>query len=100
MRISLVGSDYEENLGLAMVASALIAARHRVEVLAFNDFGDVDAVVERILRQRPQLVGLGVQFQHRSSDFFRLAQRLRQFGYRGHITCGGQHPTMAWAEVL
>ncbi len=100
MRVTLVGSDCEENLGLSMIAASLIGAGHQVTVAPFNEIGELDDVVERCLRSRPRLVGLGMQFQHRSSDFLRLAQRLRQCGYRGHITCGGQYPSMAWAEVL
>src|SRR5664280_558045 len=100
MRVALVGSDCEENLGLAMLAAALSGARHRVDVLPFNELSEVDTVADQILKRRPQVVGLGVQFQHRSSDFLLLAQRLRHLGYEGHITCGGQHPTMAWAEIL
>ena len=100
MRVTLVGSDCEENLGLSMIAASLIGAGHQVSVVPFNECGELDDVVDRCLRTRPRVVGLGMQFQHRSSDFLRLARQLRQSGYRGHITCGGQYPSMAWAEVL
>jgi len=100
MRIHLVGADFEENLGLCMVAAAAEAARHRVEVLAFNDGCQLEPLARRILDDGPDLVGLSIQFQHRAHEFLLLARRLRAGGYRGHITCGGQFPTMAWSEVI
>lgn len=100
MRVALVGSDCEENLGLAMIAASLVGESHQVQVIPFNDVCDIDRVLDAVLRHRPKLVGLGIQFQHRSADFLRLARMLRQRGYAGHITCGGQYPTMAWTEVL
>ena len=97
MRVSLVGADLEENLGLGMIAASLRAARHRVDVVAFNEAAQAEAVARRLLARRPRLVGLGIQFQHRAHDFLALARRLRKAGYRGHITCGGQFSTMAFA---
>ena len=100
MRVALVGSDYEENLGVAMIAASLLEARHQVQVVAFNEARELETVAERILRYRPKVVGLGMQFQHRSADFLQLALELRNSGYDGHITCGGQYPSMAWVEVI
>jgi len=100
MRVALVGSDCEENLGVAMIAASLQEAGHQVQVIAFNEARELEDVSERILRYRPKVVGLGIQFQHRSADFLQLALELRNSGYAGHITCGGQYPSMAWAEVL
>src|SRR5664280_1694723 len=100
MRISLVGSDCEENLGLAMVAAALSKARHRPEIVAYNCLSELEDIATLIAKQRPQMVGLGIQFQHRAYDFLLLAKKLRSLGYAGHITCGGQYPSMAWADIL
>jgi radical SAM superfamily enzyme YgiQ (UPF0313 family) len=83
-----------------MIAACLGRARHRVEVVGYNDLDELDQVVERVMHHRPRLVGLGIQFQHGAYDFLRLAERLRLAGYSGHITCGGQYPTMAWQEIL
>ena len=100
MRVVLVGSDYEENLGVAMIAASLLQAGHQVQVIAFNEARELGTVAERILRYRPKVVGLGMQFQHRSADFLQLALELRNSRYDGHITCGGQYPSMAWVEVM
>jgi anaerobic magnesium-protoporphyrin IX monomethyl ester cyclase len=100
MRVVLVGADHEENLGLEMIAASLRRAKHRVDMVPYHEAGDVDAVVDRVLARRPQMVGLAIQFQFRAHDFMLLARRLRRGGFRGHITCGGQYPTMAHAEIL
>ncbi len=100
MRLILVGADFEENLGLCMLSAAATKAGHAVSVTAFDDATQTDAVVERVLAQAPDVVGLGIQFQHRASEFLCLGSRLRAAGFRGHLTCGGQFPTMAWEHVL
>lgn len=100
MHVILIGADFEENLGLAMIASVLAADHHEVIVLPFNRTSDAPMVAAEVARRAPAMVGLSIQFQHRAHDFLSLARRLRAEGYRGHITCGGQFPTMAWREVL
>ena len=100
MRLILVGADFEENLGLCMLSAAATQAGHDVTVVAFDDASRMDDVVARVLESRPDAVGLGIQFQHRASEFLRLGARLRARGFRGHMTCGGQFPTMAWEHVL
>ena len=99
MRVILVGADLEENLGVCMINAALDAAGHRVEVVPFNASNEIDSIAKRIASANPELVGLSMQFQHRAHDFLALAKRLRARGFRGHVTCGGQHPTMAYREA-
>jgi anaerobic magnesium-protoporphyrin IX monomethyl ester cyclase len=100
MHIVLIGADFEENLALCMLSAAVERAGHRAKVVAFDDDSQLDAIAGRVARDAPDVVGLSIQFQHRSSEFLRLATRLRSKGYRGHVTCGGQFPTMAWQHVL
>lgn len=100
MRVVLVGADFEENLGMAMIAAALHAAGHKVHVVPFNDVSQTDVVTRAVCEWAPDVVGLSMQFQHRGHEFLRLASQLRSQGYRGHVTCGGQFPTLAWREVL
>jgi radical SAM superfamily enzyme YgiQ (UPF0313 family) len=100
MRIVVVGADFEENLGLGLIAASLEAVGHRVHVVAFQDPAHGDEVVDKILARKPDLVGLSIQFQHRAHEFLRMAHRLRALGFRGHLTCGGQFPTLAWREVM
>lgn len=100
MHVVLVGADFEENLALCMLSAAAAGAGHEAEVVAFDDDTQIERIAERLARSAPDVVGLSIQFQHRSSEFLRLGVRLRAKGYRGHLTCGGQFPTMAWREVL
>lgn len=100
MRVVLIGADNEENLGMAMIAASLAAARHQVKVVPFTELGELETAVAATTRYRPQLVGLALQFQHRGWEFVELAEGLRRAGYCGHITAGGQFATMAHANLL
>jgi len=100
MRVILVGADLEENLGMCTISAVLSAAGHSVVVLAFNRRAELERLRDDILARAPDVVGLSIQFQHRSFDFLSLSRALRSHGYRGHITCGGQFPSLAYREVL
>ena len=100
MRVTLIGADFEENLGVGMIAAAAEAAGHRVRILAFNDTAQIPALADDAVARRTEVVGLSIQFQHRAHEFLALARRLREIGYRGHITCGGQFSTLAWRDVI
>jgi len=100
MRLVLVGADYEENLGMCMIAAAADSAGHRTSVVPFQSSEERSLVVERVLAARPDVVGLAAQFQHRGMDYLGLACDLRRAGFRGHITSGGQFATMAHASIL
>ena len=100
MRVVLIGADFEENLGLGMIAAVAEKAGHDVRVVPFNDAGTRKRIADQIVSTRPDVVGLSMQFQHRSHEFLSLARMLRQRGYTGHVTAGGQFPTLAFNEVL
>ena len=99
MRAVLIGADLEENLGLGMVAAAALADGHQVQVVPF-DGDETGALARRIAAGAPDVVGLGMQFQHRAREHLGLARALREAGYSGHITAGGQLATLAWERVL
>jgi radical SAM superfamily enzyme YgiQ (UPF0313 family) len=100
MRLCLVGADFEENLGIGMIAAAAEDAGHAPSIVAFNHVGQTAAVVQTVMQQAPDVVGLSIQFQHRVYEFLALARKLRAAGFRGHITCGGQFPSLAWKDTL
>src|SRR5262245_51477054 len=100
MRLCLVGADFEENLGVGMIAAAAEEAGHPVTFVPFNTVADTKAIARRVAADKPDVVGLSIQFQHRVYEFLALARCLRAAGYRGHITCGGQFPSLAWKETL
>jgi hypothetical protein len=100
MRLVLVGADFEENLGLCMVAAGAESRGHRTRVVPFQTSAERAQVVAEIMTGGPDVVGLAAQFQHRGSDFLALARDLRRAGFRGHITAGGQFATMAHPNIL
>lgn len=100
MRLVLVGADFEENLGMCMIAAAAESRGHRTLVVPFQRADDRPQVVAEVLAARPEVVGLATQFQHRGTDFLALARDLRRAGFCGHITAGGQFATMAHQPIL
>ena len=100
MRLVLVGADYEENLGMCMIAAAAESAGHRTFVVPFQSSEERALVAQKVLAAQPDVVGLAAQFQHRGMDYLGLACDLRRAGFRGHITAGGQFATMAHAPIL
>jgi hypothetical protein len=58
MRLTLVGADLEEDLGMGMIAAAATSAGHRVQILGFNDSAEAPSLVGRILSTSPDVVGL------------------------------------------
>jgi len=100
MRIHFVGADLEENLGIGILASVAERSGHEAGIVPFNDVAETERVVRRAMEGEPDIIGLSIQFQHRAPEFLGLSRRLREAGYRGHITCGGQFPTLAFREVL
>lgn len=100
MRTMLVGADFEENLGIGILAAVLEEAGHEADIVPFNVAGDIGPLVARVMAERPELVGLSIQFQHRAHEFLALSRALERAGYRGHVTAGAQFPTLAFREVL
>jgi radical SAM superfamily enzyme YgiQ (UPF0313 family) len=102
MRIAIIGADLEENLGVGMIAAAVEAAGHRVQVVPLDedDAHGHEALARRLAAGAPELIGLSMQFQHRAGAHLRLARLLRAAGFGGHITAGGQFATAAWQRVL
>ncbi len=100
MRAMLIGADFEENLGIGILAAVLESAGHSADIVPFNVASDTDPIVRRVMDEQPELVGLSIQFQHRAHEFLGLSRALRRAGYRGHVTAGAQFPTLAFREVM
>ena len=75
MRVLLVGPDFEDNLSIRYLVSALHQAGHVAELAAFNNADDIDSVVTQA--KRYDIVGLSLTFQVRAREFFELARRLK-----------------------
>jgi radical SAM superfamily enzyme YgiQ (UPF0313 family) len=100
MRIHFVGADLEENIGIGILAAVAEQHGHEAGIVPFSDVSETDEALRRAMIGAPDVIGLSIQFQHRAPEFLALSRKLREAGYRGHVTAGGQFPTLAWKETL
>jgi radical SAM superfamily enzyme YgiQ (UPF0313 family) len=98
--VALVGAEYEENLSLRYLASAVEARGFTARILAFDDPARAEAIADAIVEADAIAVGLSVPFQHRAKEILGLASLLRARGYRGHICVGGHFATFEYADIL
>ena len=100
MKAVLVGPIQQENLALGYLAAHARTKGHEVSIVAYAYRKDVDAAIASVLAEKPDLVGLGIAFQNNIDDYVLFLKRLRELGYRGHLTCGGHVSTFCWEELL
>lgn len=98
--VALIGAEFEENLSLRYLASALASAGFDPSIVPFDESGARREVIDRIVRLDPMVVGISVPFQHRAGELLSLATDLRARGYRGHITVGGHFATFEYEPIL
>src|SRR5437016_5022021 len=89
MNVALIGAELEENLGLRYIASSLESRGHHVSIIPFNSEQDTETAVRNTLASGSQIAGLSMVFTSRGREFCRLAARLRESGFRGHLIAGG-----------
>lgn len=89
MNVALIGAELEENLALRYIASSLEACGHNVDIVPFNSEHDAESAVRQTLAFEPRIVGLSMIFTARGVEFCRLAKRIREAGFRGHMIAGG-----------
>ena len=100
MRVSLIGAELEENLGLRYIAAALEQAGHDISIIPFASEHDAGPVVSRVTELRPDIAGLSMVFTGRGREFCRLARALREGGYRGHLIGGGHFASFNCRQLL
>lgn len=99
--IVLVGVEFEENLSLRYLAGALLAAGYAATTIRlYNSILEAEAIADAIAAASPALVGISMAFQTRAIDDLTLVELLRQRGYRGHITAGGQFATLEYPDLF
>jgi radical SAM superfamily enzyme YgiQ (UPF0313 family) len=99
-RVALIGPDQQDNLPLRYLAASLAAAGYGARLVRFNGRFDQKRCIDQVMSDPPDLVGLGISFQHNVTDYLNLACELRRSGFKGHITCGGHVPTFCFREIL
>lgn len=100
MRIALIGAELEENLGLRYMASALEQQGHEALIIPFNEEADIPQVVRSLMAAAPEIAGLSMVFTGRAREFCRLASKLREAGYAGHLTAGGHFAALNCEQLL
>lgn len=96
-RVSLVTSspNNAESLALGSLAAALKNARHKSTVYTFGGAFDIDDVAKQVILDDSILLGVSIQSGYAAIDNLAFIHRVRQLGYRGHITVGGTYATLA-----
>ena len=100
MKIALVGPEIEENLGLRYLHAGTVSGGHEAIICEFHAEMQIADVVRQVLAYRPDAVGLSMVFTARAREYVRLAEALRQAGWRGHITTGGHFACFHARELL
>jgi anaerobic magnesium-protoporphyrin IX monomethyl ester cyclase len=100
MKVALIGAELEENIGLRYMASALERNGHEPLIISFNFDRDRAQTVEKALAFKPQIIGLSMVFTGRAREFCKLANSLRDKGYRGHIISGGHFACLNARQLL
>jgi hypothetical protein len=98
--VVLIGAEFEENLSLRYLASAVAQDGFEAVLIPFNLADQVDAIVAQVLGLDPLIVGISIPFQLRAREFLELAQRIRTNGLRAHITIGGHFATFEYDNIL
>jgi anaerobic magnesium-protoporphyrin IX monomethyl ester cyclase len=98
--VALVGAEFEENLSLRYLAAAVEQDGFEAALIPFAEAAEIGAVVRRIQRLDPLVVGLSVPFQTRARACLDLAGALRAAGVGAHIVIGGHFATFEYANIL
>jgi anaerobic magnesium-protoporphyrin IX monomethyl ester cyclase len=99
MKIALVGAEFEENLSLRYIWSALERAGHEVVPIIFNHASETGRAAKELAASKADIAGFSMVFTHRAREFATLASAARIAGYTGHIVAGG-HFAAFNAEAL
>lgn len=88
-RVALVGTEYEENLGLRYLASSLTQAGFEPIIVPFDRPEDGQRAIDVVLRSGALLCGISISFGGKMWELLRFAHELRRSGYMGHLCVGG-----------
>ena len=98
MRIALAGPDFEENLSIRYLSSALMADGHETVLLPFNSADDAAAVLDAA--RGADIVGLSLCFQSRALEFLELARGLKAQEPEQLVVAGGHYASCAAEDLL
>ena len=97
-KVLLIGFQDQDNLGLRYLMSAVNASGHQAAIMTYGS--DPEAILKRIRREKPDVIGFSLIFQYMAPDFGRVIAALRNEGVAGHFTMGGHYASFEPAEIL
>lgn len=97
-RVLLIGFQDQDNLGLRYLMSSVNASGHEAFIMTYGS--DPDAILKRMRRDRPDVVGFSLIFQYMAPDFARVIGALRDAGVAAHFTMGGHYASFEPEEIL
>src|SRR4051812_24721830 len=78
--------------------SAVAASGHEALIMTYGS--DPEAILRRIRREKPDVIGFSLIFQYMAPDFAKVIGALREAGVTAHFTMGGHYASFEPAEIL
>src|SRR3954465_12887324 len=77
-KVLLIGFQDQDNLGLRYLMSAVAASGHEALIMTYGS--DPEAILRRIRREKPDVIGFSLIFQYMAPDFAKVIGALREAG--------------------
>jgi radical SAM superfamily enzyme YgiQ (UPF0313 family) len=97
-RILLVGFQDQDNLGLRYLMSTVNRSGHHADIMTYRS--NSGEILERIIRDKPDVVGFSLIFQYMAADFGEVIDALRAARVTAHFTMGGHYASFEPTEIL
>ncbi|MDI3311033.1 MAG: radical SAM protein [Thermoanaerobacterium sp.] len=93
--------DKYEHLGLAYIAAFLRKEHISVKIvdMPLYDLFPDDVICD-IKQNKPKLIGVSIPFQDGAIEALSFIKRIKETGYKGHLSIGGIYPTFSYDEIL
>jgi len=89
-----------EPLGVEYCMSYLRSQGVETEFYDFNISENNAQMIENIVAKEPICIGFSILYSHMFDSSLEIIRKLRQKGYKGHITAGGTYPTLSAEFIL
>jgi radical SAM superfamily enzyme YgiQ (UPF0313 family) len=98
--VALIGAEFEENLSIRYLASAVEADGFRAVIIPFNESSEAREIVQRVRDLGPLVVCISVPFQARAPELLALARDIKAKRVETHIAVGGHFATFEYDNIL
>ena len=99
-RVLLVGAEDEENLAIRYIAAVLEKNSFEVRIVPCSRKSEFERVFSEIKKFNPNLAAVSLAFQSLCPRYFELIQKIREHGFKGHLTVGGHFPSFEFKKIL